>query len=446
MLIIFTSIAKLIISSGFDSAIVQKKDISNLEISSIFFYNLFIGILLTIFLWLFAPLISNFYNQPILISLSRVLSLNFIAEAFGVVQRTLLIKNLDFKSQTKISVFSNIVSGLIGIVMAFRGFGVWSLVARTVSNNIINSICLWINSKWFPIIKFKFSLLKSIYLFSSRLLIAELIATLLKNIYQTIIGKVFTPIELGYYSKAQSMADNTQLITSASFGKVMFPAMATLQNNIVSLKNGYQKTIRVASFLHFPIMIGLIVVAEPLVKLLLTDKWIASVPYFQILCFIGLFHPFLSIILNVFKAKGRSDLILKTEVYKIIIVSLTVIITYRWSIIALLFGQFFSTSVMCLFYCHLLNRITGYDLQSQLIDILPCFFRSIIMGMVMYFFGKLFVTNLFLQITFQSLIGVFFYYLLNKITKSWELEQVISIALNIFNDILSKLDEHISFR
>ena len=252
MLMVFTAVAQSIMDSGFGSALIQKKDADQTDASSIFFFNLLLGIILAIILTLLAPLIAQFYNQPILTPLTRALSITLILNAFSLVQTSLLAKRLDFKTQMKTSLLAVFISGVVGIVMAFRGFGVWSLVAQMISKSLFQAIFLWIFSTWRPTAVFSVSSLKTMFSYGSKLLFSGLIDTIFSNIYQTFIGKVYSPADLGYYSKAKSFEKTAVQVSGSSLGNVLFPSLVHFQDDDAGLKRAYRKTIRLSLFLHFP--------------------------------------------------------------------------------------------------------------------------------------------------------------------------------------------------
>jgi teichuronic acid exporter len=439
MLMIFTAVAQSIMDSGFGSALIQKKDADQTDSSSIFFLNLIFGVILALVLSLAAPLIGKFYLQPTLTPITRVLSLTLIINAFSLVQTSLLAKKMDFKTQMKISLLAVIISGVIGIVMAYQGFGVWSLVAQMVSKSLFQAIFLWIFNDWRPKGVFSFSSLKSMFSFGSKLLFSGLIDTIFRNIYQTFIGKVYSPAELGFYSKAISIETAAIQATSSSLGQVLFPSMVHLQNDLDSLKKAYRKTIRLSLFLHFPLMIGLWAVADPLFRLLLTDKWAPSIPYFQILCIAALLYPLQVLNLNILKVKGRSDLFLKLEIIKKATVVLAIVLTYRHGIIVMLYGQIITSIISYLLNSYYSGVLIGYSQWDQIKDLVPSFGSAVIMGIVMYLVGLLPNESHLLKILFQTITGMLVYYLISLKASSSELAEVKSIMINAINQIILKL-------
>jgi O-antigen/teichoic acid export membrane protein len=439
MLLIFIAVTQSIMDSGFGSALIQKKDADQTDSSSIFFFNLLLGVVLASILFLTAPLIAQFYLQPELIPITRVLSLTLVINAFSLVQTSLLAKKLDFKTQMKISFLAMIISGVIGIAMAYQGFGVWSLVAQLVSKSLFQAIFLWLFNDWRPSAAFSYLSLRSMFSFGSKLLISGLIDTTFNNIYQMFIGKVYSPADLGYYSKAKSVELTAIQATSSSLGQVLFPSMVHLQNDLDSLKKAYRKTIRLSLFLHFPLMIGLWAVADPLFRLLLTDKWAPSIPYFQILCIAALLYPLQVLNLNILKVKGRSDLFLKLEIIKKATVVLAIVLTYRHGIIVMLYGQIITSIISYLLNSYYSGVLIGYSQWDQIKDLVPSFGSAVIMGIVMYLVGLLPNESHLLKILFQTITGMLVYYLISLKASSSELAEVKSIMINAINQIILKL-------
>lgn len=433
MLMIFTAVAQSIMDSGFGSALIQKTDADQTDSSSIFFFNLFLGVILALVLFLTAPLIAQFYRQPALIPITRVLSLTLIINAFGLVQTSLLAKKLDFKTQMKISLLAVILSGVIGIVMAYRGFGVWSLVAQLVSKSLFQAILLWLFNDWRPTAVFSLSSLKSMFSFGSKLLVSGLLDTIFNNIYQTFIGRVYSPTDLGFYSKAKSIETAATQATSSSLGQVLFPAMVPLKNDTENLRKAYRKTIRISLFLHFPLMIGLWAIADPLLRLLLTDKWAQCIPYFQILCIAGLLYPLHVLNLNILKVKGRSDLFLRLEVIKRALVIFSILITYRWGIMAMLYGQIATSLIGYVLNSYYSGQLINYDQWNQIKDLLPSLGSTLLMGAAMSLIGLSPIKSHLLLILIQSFTGIFAYYLISLKTSAFELKEVKSIAFGILH-------------
>ena len=439
MLAIFTSVAQSVLDSGFGSALIQKKDATQTDSSSIFYFNLLVGILLALLFYLFAPLISNFYNQPILKPITRVLSLSLIINAFSLVQLSILRKNLLYKNLFFVSTLTVLFSGTCGIIAAYSGLGVWSLVIQNLSQSIAQAILLWVLSSWRPVGHFSLNSLKSMFSFGSKLLIAGLIETVFRNLYQTFIGRVYSPSDVGYYSRAATMESAASAATSMALGQVIFSAFSPYQDDKGVLKKVHDKTIRMSMFVLMPVMIGLIAIAEPLFLFLLTDKWAESIPYFQLLCVIGLLFPIVVQNYNLLRITGHTGLHLKLEIFKYVLTIIAIALTYRHGILALIYGQIAVAYISHFVVSYFAGRLVNYSLYDQIKSLFPITIASAIMGGATFFVGKIEINSNFLKLIIQVVVGILVYYVLNKLVKSKELKELESIIKNFVHTIISKL-------
>jgi O-antigen/teichoic acid export membrane protein len=439
MLAIFTSIAQSILDSGFGSALIQKKDATEVDSSSIFYFNLLIGILLAGVFFLSAPLIANFYNQPILKPLTRVLSLNMIIGAFSLVQLSMLRKKLQFKNHFIVSMIAVFISGGCSILAALNGLGVWSLVIQALSHGLAQAGALWLLSRWKPVGRFSLSSLKTMYSFGSKLLIAGLIETIFKNLYQTFIGRVFTPSDVGYYSRASQMESAASVATSMALGTVVFSAFSPYQDDKDTLRKVHSKTIKMSMFLIMPLMIGLIVIAEPLFIFLLTDKWADSIPYFQLLCIIGLHFPVIVQNYNLLRITGRTGLHLKLEIFKYVMTIIAIAVTFRHGILALIYGQIAVTVISHFVVSYFVGRLINYTIFDQLKALFPIAIGTTIMGLSIFFIGKINFPGNLVKFSTQIIIGIIVYFLINKLIKSPELGEFIQIIQGFIKSILLKI-------
>lgn len=408
MLTLFMGLAQSLLDSGFGSALIQKKDADQVDYCSVFYFNLVIGVLLTGLLWLAAPHIAVFYEQPLLTPLTRFLSLNILISAFRLVPFVMLSKRLQFKAMFQISLASVAVSGGVGVTMAFMGFGVWSLVVQSVMEAAVRMILVWIASRWQPGMVFSGNSLRAMFSFGSRMLLSGLLDTFFTNIYQVFIGKVYSPADLGYYVRAQSLQAVAVQPTGMALGRVIFPALAPIQDDRPRLKQAFKKIMTTAVFFHFPLMIGLIVVARPLITLLLTDRWSFSIPYFQLFCLVGLMWPLHVLNLNILTITGRSDTFLRLEIAKKALVVLALVITFRLGIVALLYGQIAVSIAGYLLNSYYCGKIINYSTPQQIRDFASPLLVSIGMGFAMFLVGEM-VALEFQRLLLQFCIGVLTY-------------------------------------
>lgn len=409
MLMVFTSIAGTIVDSGFGAALIQRKSASYVDECSVFYFNIAISILLAGLLCLAAPFIAAFYETPILEPLTRVLSLLLVIGALGMVQMTMLTKKLDFKTQMKIGIVATVLSGVIGVYMAYRGFGVWSLAVQSISRGIFRSVLLWVFQSWRPGWVFSMDSLRSMFPYGSKLLCATLVASVFDNLYFIVIGKAFSLQDLGFYSRAKGLQQIPVASIAHSVGRVTFPVFSSVQDDKPRMKRGVRKSLMILAFINFPMMVGLAVVAEPLVIVLFTDKWLAAVPYLQLMCFVGALHPLHGVNVNVLKAQGRADLNLKINVLKNGLKLVFLLITLPWGIEAILWGQIVLSGLCYFVNTHYTSILIKYPIGEQVRDLIPAFIVSVVMGGGVYALQYLSIPNVYMMLATQVCVGFSIY-------------------------------------
>jgi O-antigen/teichoic acid export membrane protein len=415
MLTIFIVFAQNLLDSGFGLALIQKKDASQLDNCSVFYFNLLVGMAMTGLLCLAAPLIAAFFRQPILIPLTRFFSLIILINAFCLVPSALLRKRMDFKALLIVSLVSVVISGGVGVVMALRGFGVWSLVVQSVLNTLVNAILLWKVGRWHPQRIFSLISLKTLFSFGSRMMITSVLESIFQNIYQPLIGKLYSASDVGYYARAQSLKSVAISPAGSVMWTVMVPALSSIQDDNPRIKQAIRKTMIFAALFQFPLMIGMMVMAGPTILLLLTDRWAPSILYFQLLSLAGLSYPFQVLNLNVLVAIGRSDLFLKIDIARMILVILAIAICYHWGILALIIGQVVTSIISDLFLnSYYSKRLINYSIGQQVLDTYPFFLMALGMGVIMYLIGII-ISPLFMRLLAQFFVGVIVYLGLNYI-------------------------------
>lgn len=431
MLSIFMAVAQSFLGSGFGSALIQKKEISSIDSSSVFYFNLVVGFALAFILYLFAPSIASFYRQPVLSALIRAMSLVMIIGSFGIVQSAILTRNMNFKAQTKITLTASILSGAIGITMAYRGLGVWSLVGQQISAAFFRSVALWLFNTWRPLWAFSFKSLRQMFAFGSRILASGILNEIFDNIYYMIIGKVFTPEALGFYSRARRLQELPSHTLSNVVGRVSFPIFSSIQNDKVALKEGLSKALRLLVFINTPIMVGLAVIAERLVVLLLTEKWLPCVPYLQLLSAVGILFPLQLLNLNALLAMGRSDLFLRLEIIKKVLIVANIALTWHIGIFAMILGQI-AVSIACYFInSYYTGKILNYPALKQLRDVSPFLAFSGSIGFMLYLLKYVPVLSGTFLIAAQVATGVSLYLLLSvKFQRSQVMTLWQSLAAN----------------
>lgn len=387
MTVIFTSIAASVINSGFSQALIQKKHCTETDYSTVFYFNFLVGILLFSFLCFSAPFIALFFDQPKLNAVVKVLAVVLVIDSLTIIQRTILTKRINFKLQTKISAIASVVSGGVAIFMAYKGLGVWSLVVQQISQRGINALLLWYWNRWTPLFVFSVQAFKELFSFGSKLLVSGLIDTVYRNVYYLIIGKYFSAMELGYYTKAESFKNLPSQNLSGVVGRVSYPVLASIQDDLPRLKTYYQKLIRSTMFITFILMMGLAAIAEPMVISLIGEKWRLSIIYLQMLCFVGMFYPLHALNLNMLNVLGRSDLFLKLEIIKKILAIPTIIIGVIWGIKTMIAGMMVHTLLAYYLNSYLSGQLIGYSFKNQVKDIFPSFMLAAVINGTVFILG-----------------------------------------------------------
>jgi O-antigen/teichoic acid export membrane protein len=390
-------------------ALVQKKEVSEEDYNSVFYLSLTVSFLFYGILFALAPWIASFYKEPLLIWVLRLLSLTVIVGAFKSIQNAILIREMKFNLSFKVSIISTLFSGAVGVGMAYHECGVWALVGSSLSAQVASTIVLWMIIAWRPGPVFSFAAVRQLFGFSSKLLVSGLLNTLFDNLYNLIIGKLFNPTILGYYSRGQIIPNMAMSSVQETISGVIFPALSSCQHDTIRVKEIVRRMIKSTCFLVFPMMVGLAVVAKPLVLLMLTDKWLPCVPYLQITCITFAFMPLHVSNLQAITALGRSDIFLLLEVIKKALIILTILISFRFGVMAMVIGQ-----AICGFFCVLVNawpnrKLINYSVIQQGSDILPSILLSAAMGLIVLPLSKV-VENQIYLLLLQVALGVGFYF------------------------------------
>ena len=417
MIAVFIAISESFINSGFSSALIRKKDCTDTDYSTVFYFNLVVGVLFFFIIFFSAPAISTFFNEPELTSILQVLGIVLIIDSLSLIQKTILTKRIDFKLQTRISIIASIGSGTVAIAMAYYGYGVWALVAQRVIKQGLNSILLWLWNQWKPLLVFSKQSFKELFGFGSKLLLSGLIDTLYRNIYYLIIGKYFSAQELGYYTRADEFQRIPSQGLNGIIGRVTYPVLASIQDDKPRLKINYQKLIRSTMFVTFVLMLGMAAVAEPMTITLIGEKWRPSIIYLQMLCFVGMMYPLHALNLNMLQVSGRSDLFLKLEVIKKILAVPTIIIGVIWGIKAMIAGMMVNTVVAYYLNSYWSGKFIGYSFKQQIMDILPSFGLALLMALLVYMLGILLPFSYLWILIIQIIAGTIFILIFCEITQ-----------------------------
>lgn len=389
MLAIFIAISESFIDSGFRQALIRKQNCTEVDYSTVFYFNIVVGFIFYIILFISANSISDFYHEPMLKQLIRVLGLGLIITSFTIIQNTLLSKRIDFKLQAKISVIASFISGMISIYMAYTGWGIWSLVALTMIKYTINSLLLWFWNKWRPVWYFSKKSFNELFSFGSKLLVSGLIDTIFRNVYYLIIGKYFSAVELGYYTQADQFQALPSTNLSGIIGKVSYPVLSLLHDDIPRLREAYKRIIRSTMLITFVLMLGLAAVARPLILTLIGEKWESCVIYLQMLCFVGMLYPLHALNLNMLQVQGRSDLFLRLEIIKKVLAIPIIVIGVIWGIKEMILGLIALNFIGYYLNSYWSGRLIEYSFAEQIKDILPSFLLALIMSSIVFVEGLL---------------------------------------------------------
>lgn len=420
MVLVFITIGKALTDAGLTQSLIRGREVDQEDLSTVFFFNLFASILVYLLIFSIAPLIADFYDQEALVKIIRVLTLTFIISAFGAVQNTRLTRIMDFKTQMVISLPSTIASGILGVGLAYAGFGVWSLVWMRIAAASIVTIQLWVYSKWVPSLMFSMKKFKDHFNFGYKLTLSGLLDTVFSNIYIIVIGKYFAASQVGFYTRARTMQKLPVSNIASALNKVTYPLFAQIQDDNVRLKRVYKQIMQMVVFIIAPILVFAAVLAEPVFRLLLTEKWLPAVPYFQILCVSGILYPLNSYNLNVLKVKGRSGLFLKLEIIKKLLIAVSIVIAIQFGIYGLLYSQAILSIIAFYINSYNTNRFIDYSSWEQTTDVVPIILISLIVGAGIFYLDLLLKLEGFmdiLRILIGGIVGVIGYGVLTYLLK-----------------------------
>ena len=433
MISVFVAVGNSLVSSGLTQSLIRSKTLTQADYSTVFFFNISGSVIVYATVFLVAPFVADFYNQPILTNILRVYCLSFLIDALTSIQIAKLTKEMNFKAQMIVVIPSLLVSGACGIYLAYSGFGVWSIVYMTLIQKVLQTIQYWLRTKWYPSFIFKKEIFKEHFFFGYKLTIAELLDSLFRNIYQIIIGRFFSPTQVGYFTRADTIKQLPVYNISSALKKVTYPLFSSIQDNDVKLKSAYRQVMQLTLYIICPVLVFMAILGEPLFRFLLTAKWLPAVPYFQILCFAGILQPIHSYNLNILKIKGRSDLYLKLEIYKKIIIVVSILASISFGIIGLIWGQLIVSIVIFFVNTYYSGTFINYPTTEQMKDIFPVLAFSLIIGVVVYLVDLFLAMNHFhdlVRLIVSPGIGVALYVIVSKQLKLESYNSIKNILIN----------------
>lgn len=381
---VFIALANVFVQSGFNTALIQKKNADKVDFSSVFYLSLAVAGLLYVVLFFSSPLIASFYREPQLIPVLRVLSITLFFGAFNSIQNAYVAKNMMFKKLFFSSLGAMVVSGTAGIISAYAGLGVWALVAQQLTNQFMITVILWFTVKWRPSLLFSFARVKGLFSYGSKLLASSLIDTLHTNLQSLIIGRIYSSAMLGFYNRGKQFPELIVGNINGSIQSVMLPTLASHQDNRGRVKELVRRSIITSSFIMFPMMIGLAAAAESVVSILLTDIWLSSVPFLRIFCFSYALWPIHTANLQAINALGRSDIFLRLEIIKKVIGLIILGISIPFGIYAMAWGVLLGSVISTFINAYPNLKLLNYSYVEQLKDIMPSVLISLVMGGVIY--------------------------------------------------------------
>lgn len=428
---IFTLVSQALINAGFTSALIRKKDATDDDYNTVFIVNLGMSILLYAIIFLASPTIADFFNRQELISLVRVTSLGMIIGALALVQQTRLTKRIDFKSQTVITLTASVLSGLVGIVMAIVGFGVWALVAQQLSLQAIKTVGLWIVNRWVPKLHFSSNSFKELFGFGWKMMLSSLLDTVWKELYQVVVGKFYSPATLGQYTRSKQFATLFSRNLTSVIQRVTYPVLSNIQDDKERMISAYRRIIKTTMFITAISMFFLGAISEPLLYCLIGPKWHEAATYLPLICFSGSLYPLHAINLNMLQVQGRSDLFLGLEIIKKIIGLLPLSVCIFYGILPMLY-----VNLVIGIICYFLNsyfpgKLLGYSSWMQLRDVAPSYALACLIALMVYFL-KYLPLSYWIVLPIQIILGVIIFFAVVRNAKMREYIEIKRIIMPIF--------------
>jgi len=433
MALVFITIFYVFVDSGFSAAIIQRKEISNSDLSTVFYLNMGVSLVVFAILYFSAPLIADFYNESQLINIVRVLSIIIILYALTIVQNSIISREVNFKLKTRIEIVAQILSGAIAIYLAYSGYGVWALIWKTLLNQIFINLQLWIKNNWFPSFEFSKNSFKELFSFSGKLLVSGIIDKIYNQMYRLVVGKFFPVAELGYYTRAEQFKNLPSQAISNSLMSFLLPVFSKMQDKPERLKSAAQRVLKIVMFFNINTMILMGILAEPIIQVLLGDKWLPTVPYLQLLILVGVFYPMHVINVQILTALGRSDLFLKIEIIKKIIGIPPIFLAIFVGIKAMIVGMIFTSIVALAINTFYTNRLINFGLIEQLKSLSKSFFIALVFIITLFPAVYLLSNNInrIALLTGTFITGFVITVIMAKLMKMEEYIELKEIAVNL---------------
>ena len=427
MLNIFLAISQTFIDSGFGTALIRKPNRTETDFSTVFYFNIVVGLFFYALLWVASPYIAAFYNIPLLEDITKVVALNLVFSSLSGVQSARLSIAIDFKTKAKISVITILFSGGVGLWMAYRGYGVWALVVQGLFSSFLRTILLYVFVRWRPGRTFSWESFREMFSFGSKLLASGLLDTAYNNVYTLVVGKVFSSYTLGVYSRADGLAQYPSSNITTVLQGVTFPVLSSIQNEPERMAKAYKSFLRLSAFIVFPLMVGLAAVSDPFIRLVLTDKWEGAIYLLQIVCFSMMWYPIHAINLNLLQVKGRSDFFLKLEIIKKMQGVIILCATIPLGIVAMCYGRIIGSLLSLVYNTYYTKKLIGYGYVAQMKDLLHILLHSLIMGVLVWLTVQAF-DSLWWQLTVGILAGAVYYLGGAKLMRFEEFDELVTLV------------------
>lgn len=407
LLTIFMALSEVVIQQGLSTALVQKSEAEPVDYSSVFWANMVISLLLYGVLFLGAPLLAAFYREPSLTFITRVLSLGILIGSFSSVHYTIMLKKLEFRKSFLGGMSNILVYGIVGIVLAVNGAGVWALVIGNLSGKVAGALVYWITVKWHPQLMFSLQRVRSLFRFSSKLLVTNLLNTLMNNIHSVVIGRFFPKANLGYYQRGQQIPQFMMVAVDGSISDVLYPTFSLMKDDPAAVKTAVRRAVKTSMFLMLPMLAGLFAVAEPLTVFLLTEKWIESTPFMQLSCIVCMFWP-LNVREHAINAMGFSTATMKNSLITKGLTLVLIFVCIPAGIYAILISTIFASVVSVIISSHYTKKYYGYSIWELCLDIAPVLLLSVAMGAAVMLLNSLPLVPV-LKLLVQVPVGVVLY-------------------------------------
>lgn len=430
--LIFTTVLNGIVDSGFSNALIRKKEVTDEDYNTMFTTNMAISIVLYVLLFISAPLVSDFFHRIELTALVRVTGLILFLNALSITQVTILTKNIDFKTKTKASLVSAIISGVIGIAMAFMGYGVWSLVAQQLSKQLLYTLCLWVLSKWWPKFTFYKDSFKYMWGFGWKLLASGILNNVWNQLYQVVIGRCYTSSTLGHYTRANEYASIFSSNLTLIVQRVSYPVLAEIQDDKERMVQGYRKVIKITMFVTAVCMISLGAVSEPLIYTLIGTKWQEAATYLPLICISMSLYPLHAINLNILQVLGRSDIFLYLEILKKIVGIVPIVIGIFCGIYYMLLTSILTGVISLYLNTWYTGKTLNYSFWKQLRDIAPSYFTALVIALAVYFLKYLSLPY-YVVLMLQIIVGLVACITISEIFKFDEYKELKTIVIKVVN-------------